>query len=237
MNKKTILAVLLSVAGLGIAVFFLAQHKQSVPNTQSPASTLDRLEPVPISTGPQLSANSPNADQIANPNYPKANWTKYEDNAFLFGISYPPSSTIEVSAGGLDEHNQPQLQNTWINFVQQVDPNVGAFQDQFSFAITVYDNPSTLTAKQWALKTETDIRKEENIVLGPLMGYKLQVFQIDRMSDTIYFAQNARLYRLSYWDPKSMSDFTVSDRNHYAEVFDEMVRSFQIKEPITSKQK
>lgn len=136
---------------------------------------------------------------------------------------------MTVSGGGLDEHNLPRLQSVRIEFVQQFDASVGSGWDEFGFEITVYDNPSFLSSKQWALQQwDADvIRKQEEVNVSGLAGYGLTVFEIDHTSVYIYLAKRNKVYKLSYWKPDSMFDFSPVVRQNYAASFQKMVGSFK----------
>lgn len=137
---------------------------------------------------------------------------------------------MATSVRALDNHNLPELQQVRLGFVQQFDNGAGGGQDQFGFRVTVYDNPKSVTAKEWALQQWSPdvIREQEEIDLPGGYAYKLTIFEIDQTSDYIYFTKGNWVYALSYWNPDSMFDFTPEVRQNYSATFRKMLNSFMI---------
>jgi hypothetical protein len=154
----------------------------------------------------------------------------YASKEFGFTFRYPASGQLSAMLNTRDEHNGRQLQAAKVTFLQTFKNDNGQGRDEVVFEIAVYDNGQPLTAKQWPLtQWEPDvIREERSIKLNGVQGYKVTVFEIDRSVDRIYFVKGSRMYRLSYWAPDSMWDFTPEIRRSYARIFDRILRSFSL---------
>lgn len=160
----------------------------------------------------------------------KPGWSTYRSRAYQYEIRYPRDASVATSNGGRDEHDEPDLEEIRIQFVQSFESNVGAGRDLFAFRVTVYSNPASLTGKQWGLDrwSPAVVRGGNDIRIGALSGYRMNIFKLDSTSDYIYFAKNAHMYVLSYWNPESMFEFSVDVRHHYDEIFQVMLKSFRV---------
>ncbi len=238
MNKKTAPAVLAIVLAAAAAVFayqqFLRPHPQGESESPQPQASRSVERPiesaeVPPNSPSLKSASTPEPTSISSHN--PVDWKTYSNETYQYKVNYPPSASVATSVGALDNHNLPELQEVRLSFVQQFDNAAGGGQDRFGFRVTVYDNPKSVTAKEWALQQWSPdvIRKQEEIDLTGGYAYKLTIFEIDQTSDYIYLAKGNRVYALSYWSPDSMFDFTPEVRQNYTAIFQEMIDSFNVR--------
>jgi len=231
MIKNTLVFLTLVV----VASATLVSYHQFIRPTSSQESQSHSAQEIVYpaqSKQPQSVQRSP-INLITNPSPASSNeasnWKIYTSETYRYQFEYPSSGELTTSVAGLDEHNSPQLQETRVEFVQQFDPLVGDGQDEFGFAVTVYDNPTRASSRQWALQQWSDdvIRKQRAVNINGRSGYELIVFETDQMSNYIYLSKNKNIYKLSYWNPDSMLEFTPEVRQNYAEIFQRMERSFK----------
>lgn len=234
MTKKIAAIAVIVAAAVTVVLFMYARFanpKLGAPSAitvpEGVTATAPTVpHPLSISNPGNSASGSTETTTVGAGNSPA--WQTYTDAVFHYSLIYPVTGTLSVANGGLDENNAPRLEEVTVEFIQPADASVGNFTDTFDFTLTLYDNPEQLSAKDWALKQwDSDvIRKQESTAINGVAAYQLTIFEVDQNEDYIYVAKANRIYRLAYWDPETMYDFSNQVRQYYAQTFSKMAHSF-----------
>jgi hypothetical protein len=166
-------------------------------------------------------ATAPPASHQTQPAQQNA-WQLYKNSQFQYSFNYPASGTILETGSGLDEHNNPTLQQTTVNFSEG--------SQAVALTVTVYANPNSLTPAQWAVQdwSEEWISSQSSVQIAGIAAYQIRVNDTDQPTDYIYISRAGRMFVLSYWDPAFMTEyFTPEVQANYSSVLSGIIKTFE----------